>query len=625
MRTDHSTRELDALLGALCEGSLDDAGAARLNAILGGSRAARGRYLLYMEVHGALHWDHATEAGDALEQPGAAARHTDLHPTPSAPAFADPASVEHGVAATTDTRDRTPNASAPAEPFRMPGSPTPVRHPAWRSAGRGRSVVTSALLGLAASVLFLAGVWTMSGLAGNQGAPAPLGGGDDRPPATLVAQAEARWHGRALAGGTRLRAGESFVLADGAARLRFADGTDVIVEGPASFRVEAPARVALDAGRLSAASPPSVTGFTVRTPDASVVDLGTEFGVRAGPAGTRVHVYEGRVDVNPAGASRPGLGEAYVTRPSTPVAAGRTATVAPGATAVSVDADGAAPAAGGALGEFVRIKDFESLARAATPAAPAADRAAALWFRLHRDPALIAYYAFAEDDRSAGALVNRAGPAGAAKSPPARPGPVAAAVTADWAAGRFDGKPALAFADSADRAAVRVPGRHARLTLAAWVNVADLAPVDPAGRRHAFWSSLLMTDGRGAARDGYVHWQVSSVGRLSLSASQTRQPQPNYEGGPVGVVTSGAWHHVAVTYDSVDDRVAFYVDGRRTHAEPTAGQGPLEVGDAQVGNWADDDGLTRHLAGRVDELVVLSRAMTADEVAALWRMGRPAE
>ena len=130
-----------------------------------------------------------------------------------------------------------------------------------------------------------------------------------------------------------------------------------------------------------------------------------------------------------------------------------------------------------------------------------------------------------------------------------------------------------------------------------------------------------MTDGRGATGDGYVHWQVSGAGRPSLSASRVRQPQPNYEGGPAGVISPGRWHHLAVVYDAPADRVEFYVDGRRVHAEPTAGQGPLEVGEARIGNWADDDGMTRHLAGRVDELVAFARALSGREIAELWRAG----
>ena len=52
--------ELDRLLESLCEQTLGENEASRLNLLLGSQREARWRDLLYMELHGGLHWDQAS-------------------------------------------------------------------------------------------------------------------------------------------------------------------------------------------------------------------------------------------------------------------------------------------------------------------------------------------------------------------------------------------------------------------------------------------------------------------------------------------------------------------------------------------------------------------------------------
>jgi hypothetical protein len=87
-------------------------------------------------------------------------------------------------------------------------------------------------------------------------------------------------------------------LTAGLAELRFAGGADVILEGPATFRIDDRDTGTLDAGRLAAMAPPAARGFTIRTPSATVIDRGTEFGVSVDADGTsEAHVFAGRVEV----------------------------------------------------------------------------------------------------------------------------------------------------------------------------------------------------------------------------------------------------------------------------------------------------------------------------------------
>jgi hypothetical protein len=117
--------------------------------------------------------------------------------------------------------------------------------------------------------------------------------------------------------------GDHFALLSGLLEITYNTGAKVILQGPVTYDVESPAGGFLSVGKLAARventesqdlrpktqdlNPKSpnlqVSKFVVRTPTATVTDLGTEFGVEVGRAGlTHVHVFRGVVDaqlVNP--------------------------------------------------------------------------------------------------------------------------------------------------------------------------------------------------------------------------------------------------------------------------------------------------------------------------------------
>ncbi|MBN1912631.1 MAG: hypothetical protein JW818_23115, partial [Pirellulales bacterium] len=79
--------------------------------------------------------------------------------------------------------------------------------------------------------------------------------------------------------GEILRTGRTLNLKEGLAELTFDNGAQVILEGPATFRVTAADGGFLRQGVLTATVPEPARGFTIRTSLANVVDLGTEFGL----------------------------------------------------------------------------------------------------------------------------------------------------------------------------------------------------------------------------------------------------------------------------------------------------------------------------------------------------------
>ncbi len=68
-------------------------------------------------------------------------------------------------------------------------------------------------------------------------------------------------------------------LTKGLAEITFDDGAVVVIEAPAVFDLESPKSMYLDSGKINAFVSRYAIGFTVNTPSASIVDLGTEFGV----------------------------------------------------------------------------------------------------------------------------------------------------------------------------------------------------------------------------------------------------------------------------------------------------------------------------------------------------------
>ena len=101
-------------------------------------------------------------------------------------------------------------------------------------------------------------------------------------------QGASEWSPRA-----ELQAGEKIELAEGLAQIKFADGTEVIVQGPAHFEVLTASTGFLKRGKLTARVPERAQGFAVETPTGRVVDLGTEFGLEVVDDNTLVSVFLG--------------------------------------------------------------------------------------------------------------------------------------------------------------------------------------------------------------------------------------------------------------------------------------------------------------------------------------------
>jgi ferric-dicitrate binding protein FerR (iron transport regulator) len=156
-----------------------------------------------------------------------------------------------------------------------------------RASSRRRWFTVAA--GLAASLLVAASIFTAAYFA-------------TRP--TIVAQLTQANHCQWAAAsnppavGSLLHAGQTLKLNSGQAMLTFASGAKMHLVGPATVQLVSPSAAELSAGRVGAQVPTQAIGFTVATPIARFVDLGTEFSVSLEPTNScELQVFDGLVEM----------------------------------------------------------------------------------------------------------------------------------------------------------------------------------------------------------------------------------------------------------------------------------------------------------------------------------------
>jgi hypothetical protein len=98
--------------------------------------------------------------------------------------------------------------------------------------------------------------------------------------------------------GSLLHAGQKLKLASGRALLTFASGAQMMIVGPTTVELASASKVDLQQGRVGAQVPTQAIGFTVATPSADFVDLGTEFSLMLDETNTcELQVFDGLVEL----------------------------------------------------------------------------------------------------------------------------------------------------------------------------------------------------------------------------------------------------------------------------------------------------------------------------------------
>jgi hypothetical protein len=234
--------ELEHLVSLLCDGDLSDADRDRLDQLLAADQECRRLYLEMTDLHAGL-----------LLRPGR------LSPAPIA-AAAGPAGRRRRLASYAAVAASTLALSLLAQ-FFWPWRPEPGLGP--------HPVARPAPASYVATLTYAAGCdW------GPDADPLPVG--------------------------TRLARGEAH-LRRGLAAIRFDSGADLLIEGPARFRVNSAGSASVFDGKVVFRADETAPPFDLRTPSASLVDFGTEYAVAVGPGGEEVHVFEGEVLRTPHG------------------------------------------------------------------------------------------------------------------------------------------------------------------------------------------------------------------------------------------------------------------------------------------------------------------------------------
>ena len=427
---------------------------------------------------------------------------------------------------------------------------------------------------------------------------------------------------------TRVPLGRKYALASGLMEITYDTGAKVILQGPCMYEVESRDGGFLAIGKLTASlekkgtaregrkpgsnpqSPipnPSLSTihyplFTIKTPTATVTDLGTEFGVEVRESGiTFAHVYRGAVDVRANHANSHSESIRLAAAESVEVRSVG-AKEAPTVRRATVD-----PSA------FVRTKQFLRLA--GEQKFKALRRWQDYMYKLRRDPALVVHYDFQKKDDSSNILH------GVTRSSDSRlDGVIDGAV---WADGRMPGKNALEFDGVNTRVKVKLPQRLTQITIAAWVTIGRIN--DSGGTDyHGVASGLLMSEGWGKQGDSSekCHWQITRAGEIYFGTPDYNVRTP--EVLPWQQWGRNRWRHLAVAADPVHRQIACYLDGKQVLATEFSERFAVAFNDATIGSWKTDVGtIERGLCGRMDDLVIFSRAMTTQEIRDMYEAGKP--
>ena len=404
---------------------------------------------------------------------------------------------------------------------------------------------------------------------------------------------------------------DEYDLRVGQLELTFHDGTVATLDAPVHFALHAENHLHLTRGRVYVIAQEGTSGFRVSTPDALAVDLGTEFGVAydSGRA-TQVHVFKGAVNIS----------ESRLDTLDEPVPVGETLTlVEKQAGLIKL---GAGPALDTAADMSLFVRDISSLADA-DPPKPTLNAWRAYRDRLASDPDLVAAYDFTRRSRTSTSLTNIAhatgsqmnGVLGDESLPDSAP---------KWTTGRFPGSHALLF-NPTDKQFVGLPEDDALkikgdLTTAWWMM--------PRSTIHRDFSMVVL--GYGGPREDHApetaqenHLYAHGLKLGRIRAFHESQAGENQEVLATPKVKPDVWTHVAIVRDTAAMKYHVYLNGQLADSlaynrNVTGGDSP----DAFAAIGRSGGARLNHFDGKLDELMIYSRALTELEVTDLYQRSR---
>ncbi|MCA9149384.1 MAG: FecR domain-containing protein [Planctomycetales bacterium] len=415
--------------------------------------------------------------------------------------------------------------------------------------------------------------------------------------AILAGQADAVWADTVLETGDIVPPGE-LSLESGLVQFELFSGVTLVVEGEARFSILSPMEVSVASGKVRARVPEPAQGFRLLTEAGQVVDLGTEFAVNVLADQSEVHILDGEVEWRPTGLPPHLLKQGEATRSNTQ-----------GETKIKADPR-----------TFIGASDLDRRIRDAQQSRR--DKWHEASQELAQDGRLIAHYQLtsaAVADRRLPNLASRA-------DQRASEGSVVAATSAPNRWGEAAG--ALDFSPAGSRVRLQVPSEHQNLTLICWVRINSL---------DRWYNSLFLTDGHD---QGEPHWQIMDDGRLFFSVkkhdvwdvSKGETDKHIFFSPPFWDTSlSGRWLMIATVYDGTNRQVTHYLNGvvLSQEAIPEAYLVTrIRIVDASLCNWGLPERnqprfAIRNLNGSMDEFLLFSAPLSADEIRHLYEVSHP--
>lgn len=479
-------------------------------------------------------------------------------------------------------------------------------------APRGIDARGLGMLAMAAALVICAGlIWYLfprtespqRGLASIDG-PVSIPMETGAPVAVLKSATNVKWQDAAQGRptGSPLTAGW-LRIAEGTLQIEFLSGARLLVNGPAALRLDTENSAYLESGKASAYVPEPAQGFVLHSPQIQIKDLGTSFGLEIAADQTpEVHCFDGAVEIF----TEPGQKDPLLL-------SGQKALQLKGGNLLEVP---------------VRPRDFPNGEELSRRAKIDNEQRMQQWNavnqKLAADPQTVVLYTFDQENEWSRSVTNRASTA-AMKSD-------ASLVGTGWTGGRWKGKSGLEFRTRGDRLRFSVPGTFDLLSMSAWIRV-DSLPND--------YNSLLLPT---HYQVGNLHWNIERGGEMRLTqfVNPTNPTDPTQWNGPVSGkgfngLDFGRWMQIATTCNVRSGEIIHYRDGEMVGNGRFANPLPIVMGEMEFGNWGADgkspdnawvlsqqpNYRIRNFVGRLDHLVILSRILTPQEIAEMYRSGSP--
>jgi len=153
------------------------------------------------------------------------------------------------------------------------------------------------------------------------------------------------------------------------------------------------------------------------------------------------------------------------------------------------------------------------------------------------------------------------------------------------------------------------------VTISAWVKINNFRSAN----HHVIASDI-------SGNNGFYMtiYRASATNRLYLSVRNGTSSETHYATIDGGLLEFGRWYHIAAKYDKTAEEISYYVNGVKDSEVDTVagGFGSIAQNTQNMDIGHDTSISTSQFDGTIDDLRIYNRALSADEITALYNMGR---